>query len=562
MPQGCPSCFGNSSGFSWEALFSYPRGLDFASGGCAKVFRSERRNGTLTFIFEDYALDTERRELRRHGDLIPVEPKVFDLLAHLIVNRERVVSRDDLIAAVWNGRIVSESALATCINAARSAIADSGEEQRLIKTLPRKGVRFAGAVREGKQSTDLADTKPPGVALAFPDKPSVAVLPFQNISSDPDQEYFADGVVEDMITGLSRIRWLFVIARNSSFVYKGRSVDVKKVGQELGVRYVLEGSVRKSGNRVRITTQLVEAETAVHIWGEHYDRLLDDIFVLQDEITMNVIGAIEPSLRKAEIERVKRKRPDSLDAYDLVLRAMPFVHSHIAQDALSAIPLLEKALELDTGYALAHALLAWCYHHRFSRGGLHEEHRVAAVRHARAAVVGGDDATALGMAAFVISLDEHDHATALNLFDRALTLSNSNIFALSCSALVLSWMGQPSLAIERAQRALRLSPFDFLNYLSYNALAISYFHTERYDEAQEASRCSVQLNPRFSVSRAFLTAILVRLGRDDEAKVEAQRVLALDPTFSVRRFSVTVEIEPAVFAPLADAWRRAGLPAE
>jgi TolB-like protein len=520
----------------------------------------------MLLLFEDFALDGGRRELRRGSDLIAVEPKVFDLLAYIIDNRERVVSRDELIAAVWDGRIVSESALATCINAARFAIADNGEEQRLIKTLPRKGIRFVGAVRheekaEGRVTSAVA-ARPERPALALPDKPSIVVLPFQNMTNDPDQEYFADGVVEDLITGLSRIRWLFVIARNSSFVYKGKPIDVKQVGRELGVRYVLEGGIRKAGDRLRITAQLVEAKTAVHLWGERYDRMLGDIFALQDEITMNVIGAIEPNLRKAEIERVKRKRPDSLDAYDLVLRAMPFVYSHIAQDALLAIPLLKTALELEPDYAVAHALLAWCYHFRFSRAGLREEDRVAAVQHARAAIKDGDDAAVLGMAGFVISLDEHDQAMALNLFDRALALSGSNIFALSCSALVLSWLGQTEPSIERAQRALRLSPFDFLNYLSYNALSISYFHTGRPEEALEASRFSVQLNPRFSVSRAFLTAVLVRLGRLEDAKAEAQRILALDPTFTIRRFSVTVGIEPAVFIPLADAWQTAGLPAE
>jgi TolB-like protein len=522
--------------------------------------------GKLFLLFEDYALDDDRRELRRGADLIPVEPKVFDLLAYLIANRDRVVSRDDLIANVWDGRIVSESALATCINAARTAVTDSGEEQRLIKTLPRKGLRFVGAVWQQEHSTSpvatTATLHPGRHPLALPDKPSIAVLPFQNMSGDPEQEYFADGIVEDIITGLSRIKWLFVIARNSGFAYKGKVVDVRQIGRELGVRYVLEGGVRKVGSRVRITAQLIEAETAVHLWSDRYDRLLDDIFALQDEITMNVVGAIEPNLRKAEIERVKRKRPNNLDAYDLVLRAMPFAYSHIAQDALLAIPPLKEALGLEPDYAVAHALLAWCYHFRFSRAGLCEDDRVAAVHHARAAIAGGDDAAALGMAGFVISLDDHDHATALSLFDRALALSNSNIFALNCSALVLSWMGQTELAIERAQRALRFSPFDFLNYLAYNALSISYFHIGRYREAHEASGCSVQLNPRFSVSRAFLTAALVRLGRNDDAKAEAQRVLSLDPTFSVRRFSVTAGIEAAVYTPLADAWCEAGLPLE
>ncbi len=513
---------------------------------------------TLLFLFDDYSLDCGRRELRRGDDIVPVEPRVFDLLAHLVQHRDRVVSRDDLIAAVWEGRLVSESALASCINAARTAIADSGEEQRLIKTLPRKGIRFVGEVRESRGRAEPAPASP---ALSPPGRPSIAVLPFQNLSEDPAQEYFADGTVEDIIASLARVKSLFVIARNSTFVYKGGAVDVKQVGRDLGVRYVLEGGVRKAGNRVRLTVQLIEAETGVHLWAERYDRQLDDIFALQDEITISVIGAIEPNVRKAEIERVRRKRPDSLDAYDLLLRALPLVYTHTASDAAAALPLLHKALEFDPAYASAHALMAWCYHFRFSRAGLHAEDRGAAIEHAHAAVAyGSDDATSLAIAGFVVSLDEHDHATALDLFERALALSGSNIFALSCSALILSWMGKPELAVDRAQRALRLSPFDSLNYLSYNAIAIACFHERKFQESFDAARRSVQSNPRFSVCHAFLTAALARLGRHEEARAQAIRVLDLDPTFTIRRFAVTVDIASDVFGPLADAWQSAGLP--
>jgi TolB-like protein/Flp pilus assembly protein TadD len=517
----------------------------------------------LRFAFEDFVLDAGRRELHRGGSLVPVEPKVFDLLTHLVENRDRVVSRDELIASVWQGRIVSESALATAINAARAAIADSGETQRLIKTLPRKGIRFVGALQtnDALAATAVAPPIPAEpTTLALPDKPSIAVLPFQNITGNPEQEYFADGMVEDIIAGLSRIRWLFVIGRNSSFAYKGNAVDVKRVGRELGVRYVLDGSVRKAGDRVRVTGQLVEAQTGIQLWAERYDRTHTDIFDLQDELTMSVVGAIEPSLRKVEIERVRRKRPENLDAYDFLLRALPYTYTHTAEDAAHAIPLLQKALALEPGYAAAHAALAWCHHFRF-RFGLAEEDRLTAVSHARAAIAGdADDPTALGIAGFVIALDEQDRATALSVFDRALNLSNSNGIALSSSALILSFMGKRDLAIERAERALRLSPFDSLNYLAHNALAISYIAAGNHEAAYQASLQSVQLNPRFSVCRLFLIAALIGLGRESEARRQAGTVLELDPRFSIGRFRVTVGFEPRVFAILADAWRSAGLP--
>jgi TolB-like protein len=555
--------FRNTLAFSPDRIvlsFSRPPGP-----ACDTIRRARRWGLKLLFSFEDFVLDCDRRELRRGAAIVPIEPKVFDFLTYVIQNRERVVSKDELIAAVWQGRIVSDSALATCINAVRSAVADDGEQQRLLKTLARKGLRFIGNVKQDDHQPvgiPIADprsaaTNPP---LALPDKPSIAVLPFQNIGSDPEQEYFADGFVEDVISGLSRIKWLFVIARNSSFAYKGKPVDVRQVGRELGVRYVLEGSVRKAGDRVRVSGQLIETQSGNHLWAERYERVYADIFALQDDLTMNVVGAIEPSLRKVEIERVRRKRPDSLDAYDLVLRALPFSYGHSEDDAAKAVPLLEKALELEPGYVAAHAPLAWCYLGRF-RSGRCEVDRAAALHHARAAIAGGtDDATALAIAGFIVALIERDPTTAFTIFDRALELSSSNIFALSCSALIMSFLGRTKPAIERAQHAIRLSPFDSLNYLAYNALAISHFSTGQYEASRDAARLSVQLNPRFSVCHLFLAAALLRLGDQKEAKRVAQRVLVLDSAFTIRRFSVLAGFERAVFDPLADAWREMGLP--
>ena len=288
----------------------------------------------MPFLFEDYRLDPDRRELTRASQAIAIGPQVFDLLLHLVENREHVVSRDDLLAAVWGGRIVSESTMTSHINAVRKAIGDSGGEQRLIRTIARKGFRFVGEVRESP-SPEAFDSPKAAAAtsteisadeLSLPDKPSIAALPFRNLSGDPEQDYFADGVVEDIIAALSRNRWLFVIARNSSFAYKGRSVDSKQVGRELGVRYVLEGSLRKAANRVRITGQLIDATTGAHIWADRFEGTLDDIFELQDQLTASVVGAIAPQLERAEIERAKRKPTGSLDAYDYYLRGMANLH--------------------------------------------------------------------------------------------------------------------------------------------------------------------------------------------------------------------------------------------
>jgi TolB-like protein len=328
----------------------------------------------LRYLFEDCALDTDRRELRRGAAHVAVEPQVFDLLVHLIRHRDRVVSKDDLLVSVWHGRIVSESALFNRINAARSAIGDTGDQQRLIKTLPRKGIRFVGEIREDETSavgaihpepathrtrTIGTSTQGEGPSLRLPDRPSIAVLPFTNMSDDPDQDYFADGISEDLITGLARIRWLFVIARNSTFVYKRRAVDVKQVSRELGVRYVLEGSVRRAGNRLRISAQLIDAMTGGHHWAERYDRELGDIFAVQDEITRSVAGAIEPHLLAAEGVRALSRSSDDLGAWDLVARAQTHVWRLTRPDYETATDALKWAVEAHSDYAPARSGLAF-----------------------------------------------------------------------------------------------------------------------------------------------------------------------------------------------------------
>ncbi|MEJ2379248.1 MAG: winged helix-turn-helix domain-containing tetratricopeptide repeat protein [Pseudolabrys sp.] len=508
--------------------------------------------------FGPFRLEPAKRALMRGNKPVRLGNRAFDILCALTAAHGDLVSKDALMAAAWPGQIVEENAIQAQVSALRKALDEERTGTNYIMTVPGRGYRLIASTTS-QLASDSDETPPRDTAP--PEDRSIAVLPFQNLSSDPEQEYFVDGTVEDIIAGLSRISWLSVIARNSTFTYKGKAFDVKQISRDLGVRYLLGGSVRKSGPRVRVTVQLIDTATGAHLWSQRYDRQLDDIFALQDEITMSVVGAIEPNLRKAELKRIKRKRPDSLDAYDLVLQALPYAYSHMPDKAAIAIPLLEKALAIEPNYAAAHAPLALCYHARYGRAGLREEDRLAAIRHAHAAISSdGDDAIALGIAGFVVSVDERDHALAQELFERALTLSNSNALSLSCSSLALAWQGKTAVAIERAEQALRLNPFDPLNYLAYNALAISHFHLRNYEQARDAARRSVKSNPQFGMSHAFLAAVLVRLGQFDEARIEAQKAVAADPNFSIGRFSAAAGLESNVITPFADAWHEAGIP--
>ena len=438
------------------------------------------------------------------------------------------------------------------------AFEDMGEQ--VLKNIARPVRAYRVLLDTAERATTISSIETTPIP-ALPDKPSIAVLPFQNMSGDPEQEYFTDGMVEDIITGLSRIKWLFVIARNSTFVYKGRAVDVKQVGRELGVRYVLEGSVRKLGNRVRITSQLIDATNAAHVWAERYDRTLDDIFELQDELTISVVGAIEPNLRGAEIERAKRKRPDNLAAYDLYLRALPNAFTSMPETVEKALPLLQQAIAIEPDYAAAHAAIALCHHGRYLRGGLREEDKRAALHHARAAVAtGGDDATALGAAAFVIGSEDRDYSAAFDAFDRALALSPSCFIALSFAAHIRTWAGDDATAVEHAEQALRLSPFDSLIHLPYNALSYAHFFAGRFEDAALAASRSAQANPRFSPPWIVLVAAQVNLGRIEEARAGVRRLVELWPHLTVSHIFEMNFTSHERRDMLADALRRAGLP--
>jgi TolB-like protein len=416
------------------------------------------KGGDVEFLFFDYRLDTNRRELRRGSEAIAMEPQVFDLLVYLVENRDRVVSKDDLFASIWGGRIVSDSTLTSRINAARKAVGDSGDEQKLIRTIARKGFRFVGDVRRPTGSAPVhADPanesrEPSRPALPLPDRPAIAVLPFTNMTDDPAQEYFSDGISEDIITALSKLRWFFVIARNSSFVYKGKSVHLKQIADELGVGYVVEGSVRKVGERVRITAQLNDVATGSHIWAERYDRDLADVFAVQDEITESIVAAIEPQLYAAENFRAKRKPPDSMDAWDLVMRALSHYWRVTRQDNFVAQALLEKATAIDPNYGQAFGVLATS--HTFSA-----------------------------------HMGWEDMVTAAPIAERA------------AAAAILADSEDP---------------------WAHYALGCVYLFARRFDDSLAEFEAALGLNPNFSLAQGYYGLILAYCGRWEEAAAAVQ----------------------------------------
>jgi TolB-like protein len=526
----------------------------------------------VQFLFEDYVLDLGRRELTRGSKAIAIGPQVFDLLVHLIQNREHVVSKDNLLDVVWGGRIVSESTLTSHINAVRKAIGDNGEEQRLVRTIARKGFRFVGEVRETDASDGFnsprAEPATPDETAApartLPDKPSIAILAFQNLSGDPEQEYFADGVVEDIITALSRIRWLFVIARNSSFTYKGRAVDVKQISRELGVRYVLEGSVRKAANRVRITGQLVDAAAGTHLWAERFEGSLDDIFELQDQVATSVVGAIAPQLERAEIARAKRKPTENLGAYDYYLRGMADLQRGTREAIDEALPLFEKAIELDPDFASAYGSAAWCHFWRKVNGWMIDPTREAAegARLARQAVeLGRDDAVALARGGHALAHFTGDLDAGIALHDRAVMLNPNLAAAWFLGGFLRVWHGEPDGAIEHFARAMRLSPLDPETYRMQAGMAAAHLFAGRFDAASSlADKASNDL-PSFLLVAGVAAASHALAGRTEEGRRAMDHLRKLDPLLRISNLRDWLPIHRAEdLATFADGLRRAGLP--
>jgi adenylate cyclase len=538
-------------------VVGYSRLIGADEAGTLARLRTLRRE-----VVEPLVAENDGRVFKTTGDGLLAEfPSTVQALRCAISVQERLRGGDlQLRVGVHQGDVVVEGddLLGDGVNVAArlEGLAEPG------------GICISGRVREdavGKLSLDVDDLGEPELkniaqrhrvfrvrlgaperpALALPDKPSLAVLPFQNMSGDPEQEYFADGMVEEIITGLSRVRSFFVIARNSSFSYKGKSPDVRQVGRELGVRYVLEGSVRKAGNRVRITGQLVEAATGTHLWADRFEGALDDIFQLQDRITASVVGAIEPSIRAAEAKRAQHKPTEHLDAYDLVLRAWPHVRAFTLEGARVGTALLERALALDPDYAQALVQLAFCYYMPWQQGWadsdrkeMSEIARLARIGAAR----GADDADVLGGAAFLIAWTTGDIDAALDLADRAVSLNPNCAQALLAAGQLRAIAGSPDDGLELLARAERLDPKGIQIGLLYG-MALAHFIAGRYETAAENTTRSLRFSPGSAASLRVHAASLGLLGRIDEAREAVRRLLAVAPYWTVSRCRHFAEVD-------------------
>lgn len=488
----------------------------------------------VKFNFDNHILDTDLRELRRDGELVSIQPQVFELLVHLLRHRDHVVSRGELIKLVWDGRIVSNSTLDSRINAVRNAIGDSGREQRLVRTIPRKGLRFVGTAISCESQAAPSERLDPRAALTPPDRPAIAVLPFDNMSGDQEQEYFSDGISEDIITALSKLRWFFVIARNSSFTYKGKAVHLKQIAADLGVRYVLEGSVRRNGGRVRITAQLSDTASGSHVWAEHYDRDLIDVFAVQDEITDAIVSSIEPRIYAAENFRSRRKPPNSVDAWDLVMRALSHHWRVTRMDSVAAQALLEQAIAIDPNYGQALALIATNHMFGAHLGWTDLASAASTAEQAALAAIATDseDAwghTALGSVYFSTRrLDE-----AIAELELALQLNPNFSLAQGYYALALSYGGRWQDAYDATQRSIRQSPRDPSSAIYYGVAAYTQFVGRNYQDAITLARHATRQRGDLSGAYRVLAVAAGMTGQIEIAQTALQELRRTQPNISL-----------------------------
>jgi TolB-like protein/Tfp pilus assembly protein PilF len=521
---------------------------------------------TRSYRFGQFLVDRRSACLRRDDVVLALRPKSFDVLVYLVENSGRAVSKGELIDNVWQNVAVTENSLAQCIKEIRQALNDDAQTE--IQTVSKRGYRFASPVVEidGHNLDSRQAAKPASEirVLPLPDRPSIAVLPFDNMSGDASQEYFSDGISEDLITGLSRIRWLFVIARNSTFVYKNRAVDVRQVARELGVRYVLEGSVRRAGKQLRISAQLIDALTGGHHWAEQYDRKLGDIFAVQDEITRSVVATIEPRLLAAEGVRAFLRSSDDLGAWELVARAKTHLWRLTRSDNEAAIEALKRAVEAYPDYGPARSLLGFCLVFAAHNGWTERDRGLLAGREQILRAIALDDCDPWGQIAFGYwSMMERRTEESIAAFRRAVNLNPSSAAAHCYLSHGLAFAGQDREAIAHGKEAIRLSPLDPEMAMFLGGIAVAHYLAGRYAEAVRYSEELLRLRPGFQGAQRMRCASLAQTGRLEEARKFLDTVRLEQPQLSLDWIRASVPYQtPELMERFLDGMRKAGLTGE
>ena len=495
------------------------------------------------FIFGIFRLSGGSRELFARGTPVHLGSRAFDLLLALLRKRGELVTKEELMAEVWPGTVVEEANLQVQISALRKVLAGDPHGAHYVVTVPGRGYRFVAPVERAEPAGTLAmaaeGAGPSGPVLPLPEQASIAVLPFANMSGDPEQGYFADGMAEEILTALARCGGLFVIARNSSFVYKQKPVDIQRVGRELGVRYVLEGSVRRGGNRLRFTSQLIDAMSGAHIWADRFDGELGDIFDLQDRITQNVVAAIEPNIELAEIERLKHRKTANLTAYDHLLHARQLEYEFTDQSLDAALSHVRKAMEIDPSYAPALAFAAYCYGWRQTQGWAKDiatETAEGLRLRARALELDRVDANVLWMSAAATWHLGQDGKTARELAYRSLEVNPNSAMALTIAGRVEAFSGNYAAGRDLLTRAQRLSPRDPRAWFTIQGMAVVCLGEGRFEEGVAWARKALAQNPRFANATRALAVNLAHLGQVDAAREAAAESLRLDPDFTISKF--------------------------
>lgn len=506
----------------------------------------------MKFIFGNCVLDASRRELRRADQLQPIEPRAFDLLEFLLRHRDRVISKDELFAAVWNGRNVSDSALTTRINAVRAALSDNGRDQRLIKTYVGKGLRFVGDVQEVLPASGKFDLNPEGLPLSRDElprlspapitPPSIAVLPFI-VAGDGLTEYFGDGIVEDIILSLASLRELFVVSRGSTLSFRRSEMTPSAIGEALGVRYIVAGRVHRVGEALRVWIELSDSTTAQTIWTNKIDCGLTALFEVQDQIVAGTVSRIAPEIRYAELKRALRKRPESLSAYDYLLRALDLINRLERNSFDAACKLLKHSRELDQAYALSQAWSAWTHMFRVALGWSEDEKwDIAEATRLAETALHLDDRNARALATFghLSAYFKRDHETALHYLDQATTSCPNDPFCWALSSATSSYVSRGAEAISKAQRAMGLSPFDKFRFYYTAVLALAYYVTGQYEEAVRWGRVAMSENEGFTPNLRYLVAALAASGELKQARQVAGLLMKKQPNFTLRHYEEAV----------------------